>query len=615
VKTKLEYLSELEGELKFLNKKDRADYLRYYRQKIDTELDYGIPEEKIIKNLPDPRALAIKIYNEKGIDYIKLQKSKVKTTTIIFTILSSLLILGTFYIGINVLIFLGKMFVNMVTLYGPFFKLPFVDLFLSVLFLTIYLLLVILFTVILLELILMVIRLLLHRLFDIYPKLKDTNLEPYSFFYWINKTFKNDQVIYKAFGVLALLLIGVGVLGFFNKTYIYRVMKNTPLHESTLTLNELDPNNLSIDVSNYEMGLVILPSEDDKISIKYKYEIDHDLKWNFTDNTLYLTTKVPRRYDLFNLLKEPLQYIYIYLPNNATINDVNLKITYGQILIDKTNLDELNIEMLSGDVATQESTINKVLINANKVNYQSKNNIFNELNLEVKSGIYSSTDDVISNYQINNIFTDGKIKNLQSDTITLTNQSGNFTFEELYAQNFNVNTSGGSFVIEKYELEQFKFKGTGIGTLRLVDGKHVLADIEMNDGVVYTTETDGDIVIKGYDLSTNSTNQRSGKLEITQELGNISIINELDTPNKISQLKCVGSDVDIMITSTYIEEMDLNLGKAIVMIEEVYGRVVQIKVNSGDLNYHNENLEHQFESFKATIQLGSKNVNIQNTVE
>ena len=34
------------------------------------------------------------------------------------------------------------------------------------------------------------------------------------------------------------------------------------------------------------------------------------------------------------------------------------------------------------------------------------------------------------------------------------------------------------------------------------------------------------------------------------------------------------------------------------MIEEVYGRVVQIKVNSGDLNYHNENLEHQFESFK-----------------
>ena len=61
--------------------------------------------------------------------------------------------------------------------------------------------------------------------------------------------------------------------------------------------------------------------------------------------------------------------------------------------------------------------------------------------------------------------------------------------------------------------------------------------------------------------------------------------------------------------------MDLNLGKAIVMIEEVYGRVVQIKVNSGDLNYHNENLEHQFESFKATIQLGSKNVNIQNTVE
>ena len=27
--------------------------------------------------------------------------------------------------------------------------------------------------------------------------------------------------------------------------------------------------------------------------------------------------------------------------------------------------------------------------------------------------------------------------------------------------------------------------------------ENTLADIEMNDGVVYTTETDGDIVIKG----------------------------------------------------------------------------------------------------------------------
>ena len=82
-------MSELEGELKFLNKKI-VQIICAIIAKIDTELDYGIPEEKIIKNLPDPRALAIKIYNEKGIDYIKLQKSKVKTTTIIFTILSSL---------------------------------------------------------------------------------------------------------------------------------------------------------------------------------------------------------------------------------------------------------------------------------------------------------------------------------------------------------------------------------------------------------------------------------------------------------------------------------------------------------------------------------------------
>lgn len=615
MKNKLDYLSELEGELKFLKKKDRIDLLKYYQQKIDTELDYGTPEEKIIKNLPSPREVAIKVYNDKGIDYIKLQKGRIKVSTIIFTILSGLLMIGTVYIGANIIITLVKMLVNMFTLYSPFFKLPAIDLLLSTLFLTIYIFLVIIFIVILIEVMLLIIRTLINKLFDIYPSIKPINLEPYSIFYWMNKLWKNEQVIYKTFGVLVVLLIGVGIAGYVTKSYVYRVITNTTSQEDTYQLKEIDLNKISIKVVNLETGLVIVPTDEDFISIKYKYEIDHKITWKFENDTLVITTQDPKNYDLFNLLKEPLQYIYIMVPSTVSLDNIELKMTYGELKLEQIEISSLDILMLNGQILLRNIDANQVQIDINKINLKSEGNSIDNLTMKVQLGSYTWEKDNINQVNVDNIFAKGIFKDFQADEITINNRSGNFDMVNLEANQLTVNAVGGDLYIHEYQFNDFKYKGSNIGNISLSKGSHIKATIELPKGTIDFLQTRGDTYIEGYDLLTTSADQISGRLEIIQELGKINILNELNSTNKIDYLKCVSSDVDVIIKTTYIKEMDLDLGKAIVSIEDVYGKVVNIKVKSGDLNYLNSNLNHQFDFFQANIDLGSKKVNIPNTVE
>ena len=61
MKTQKEFLQILEEELKYLKAQETNEILKHYRDKINSELDYGTPEEKVIKNLPLPKDIALPI--------------------------------------------------------------------------------------------------------------------------------------------------------------------------------------------------------------------------------------------------------------------------------------------------------------------------------------------------------------------------------------------------------------------------------------------------------------------------------------------------------------------------------------------------------------------------
>ena len=91
--TQKEFLQTLEEELKYLKAQETNEILKHYRDKINTELDYGTSEDKIIKNLPLPKDIAKEIYDSRGISYLEIQKKKYRQKEIGKAIISALIIL------------------------------------------------------------------------------------------------------------------------------------------------------------------------------------------------------------------------------------------------------------------------------------------------------------------------------------------------------------------------------------------------------------------------------------------------------------------------------------------------------------------------------------------
>ena len=107
MKTQNEFLECLEEELRFLKAQEIQEILKHYRERIATEIDYGAPEEKVIKNLPDPKDIAKEIYDARGISFLEIQKRKYRRAEIIKAIISSFVVALMLVLFVSVSIYIG----------------------------------------------------------------------------------------------------------------------------------------------------------------------------------------------------------------------------------------------------------------------------------------------------------------------------------------------------------------------------------------------------------------------------------------------------------------------------------------------------------------------------
>ena len=114
--TKKEFLEALVEELRYLPAKQVNEVLKHYRDKIDVEIDYGTPEEKVIENMKTPKEIAENIYKMHGVNYLEKRKKNVKFKNICISILNSILILACLMIFIVGSIFVFRIIGNMASL-------------------------------------------------------------------------------------------------------------------------------------------------------------------------------------------------------------------------------------------------------------------------------------------------------------------------------------------------------------------------------------------------------------------------------------------------------------------------------------------------------------------
>ena len=81
-----EFLVQLEEELKYLKPKDLEQVLKFYRDKINIQQDYGESVDKIIASLPSPSYIAKEVYESKGKEYLNDRKKQIRKNQIIKSI-------------------------------------------------------------------------------------------------------------------------------------------------------------------------------------------------------------------------------------------------------------------------------------------------------------------------------------------------------------------------------------------------------------------------------------------------------------------------------------------------------------------------------------------------
>ena len=222
--TQKEFLEALEEELRFLKGQEINEILKHYRDKINTEIDYGTLEEKVIKNLPDPKDIAHDIYKTRGISYLEIQKKKYRRKEIAKAVFSGIIIALMVMLFVASTIYVGSASIKIASLTGYIFS-----------FKSILDILITLLIIVFLELTIVVLYIFLIDLFyviissfltSILKAIKKTYKPHYKFQdFTINGFFKNKL---KGKNILLILL-----LSFIGTTFVLSGVSAITIHGRT----------------------------------------------------------------------------------------------------------------------------------------------------------------------------------------------------------------------------------------------------------------------------------------------------------------------------------------------------------------------------------------------
>lgn len=429
-----EFLSQLAEELKYLKPKDQNEVIRFYQQKINTAIDYGEKEERVIASLPSPKSIAEDIYRTKGVAYIELRKKAIRRQTVI-NFIGSILISVIIVLVFSYIAFLfGSMSVNLIKLLsqtGHFAAIDQISLIISgILLLLIELVIFIYFT----DLCYLII---MYFISGSYQQLKKKEINEkvanFSISGTINKTIKKEKVLVKVALVMFFLLIGTAILNVATQGYLYRGSNNI---NSIVEKFEVTENNIEKIVYKGSNANFTITSDDkiENIEITYYHELDHNFKLEIENNILTIKFDDSKTYDLLNILKEPTQTIVIKLPAKYNYIDLDLDILQSSINILSANLGDVILKNTSGGYQIYNSNLESLTIKANKgtlvtstddETYINTSNNIENINIDILDGIVNLYNIKSDNFQIITSTANVDINNLIcTSTQPLKNEKG-----------------------------------------------------------------------------------------------------------------------------------------------------------------------------------------------
>lgn len=465
-----EFLEALAEELRFLPAKEVNEILKHYKDRINVEIDYGTPLEKIFENLKTPEEIAKGIYDMHGVDYVKKRKTATKIVDGMVAVFCSLLILACLTIFIVGLTFIGTVLINQISLIGHAFKFKqALDTVVTTISILAYMIVMICALIYIIDLFIILINSLLKKVLNSFKKTRGKYFAfmDFTLTNFFNQITKTNKFVLKILTISAVVFAGFSITSYATKGYMYRAMNNINSIIEEIKI-EKEVNQILVNATN--TNFIITEDENvDTPLIKYEYELTK-MHTEINGDTLEINIDKKKIYDILGLIKSPVPTINIILPIGYDLNKINLNIEYGNLIFKNlTSTDEIITVTSSGSVSLGEN------INLNKVNIElydgtlvSNKNQINELIVNQKTGKLNAGEDKINKFTHTNGSSEVTVVNSCIVEYSLTNASGTIYLEKLSGNNFSLNSTTSVNYIYDFNYDTAKILAQNTSNINLI---------------------------------------------------------------------------------------------------------------------------------------------------
>ncbi len=605
-----DFLFELEDELRFLKKKDANEILKYYRNRINIATDYGEKEEHIIATMPTPKKIADEIYKSKGVNYLEKRTKQIRIKQIFNAIFSTILLIMIALALISILAIMVVASIKLINLMILSFKMiALLDTISLVLFIICYICIILIAMIYVFDLFYIIGT---HFLANILNTLKKDKKE-YKFMNFTlsgsigHITKKKRFLVFMLVGFVGGLIVS-GVFNFTNKGYIYRSINDEVQINKTLNVSG-GTNKIKI----LESSALIKFVQDDNLGnivISYGTEFNANLNYHYEGTTLIIEPIKTTTYDFLGLLDEPLPSMQIAIPLNYNLEDIevalndgildianitkrfNVKITgtSSTIALTKNNINTLEIEGYRLDFNNQENNINYAKITMDSGNYWADQDICNELEIDNHTGRFIFQNSTSQKITMNANASQNAFDKANIGRISFASQNAESYFRDVvFEKEVSLSSRGASKItIERVVVLEDISLSVASGTIKTEYMKAKQINLDLKQGVITLDSIGKDITTSGENTYFNNYNAYNieSKLSITSNKGDIALTNII-----INQLSGTLNEGRLEISYSNILTTSLEENNVTISINDLDGSNFDLNVNKGNIYFYNDHID------------------------
>lgn len=602
-----EFLVNLEEELRYLKPKDLEQVLKFYRDKINIQQDYGETPEKIIASLPSPKYIAKEVYESKGKEFLNNRKKQIRKNQVVKAVFSSIVLLIIIGTMIAIYAYLGFAVVQLIKFLAKLGSLSaFLDILTIAIFTMIYMILVLVLMIYLFDLGFIIAS---HFLLIVLDAINKKEIE-YKFLNFtisgfFEKIFKKKKVLFKIFIGLIISFILFGVGNFFIEGYIYRSLNDITVNEKKYEVSS-DINKIVVENSSAFIKIKVDDDSSRKVRLVIKREFIQDIDYKVEDGVLTVDKINYAQFDAFGLLDEPLPLLEIYIPSYMNVSDIDITLTNGYFdMADISKEFNLAIKGTLSTVALTRNNISSFSIEGYEMTIANEENNIKDVNIVTRSGKYYSVLDIYENLKINTELTQVVLQEVTTVNCEGITKSAQSAFVKCSIDNLSYidQNSESYFQDTKTNVATVKSVGNSKMTLERIIA-YTNVDLLTESGTIEVTFLKAP-VIKGTllrgTLNMYYINKDSLNLDDTnsyiKDYNEYNVIGELEIDAQLANIEITNTDFNkanikiregqMKMNALYFKEFDLEDSYANISIQDLDGEKFNASITGGSFTYYN----------------------------